>query len=546
MEYEELKRLIKEDNVDELAKIINNNSNQKNNFNILHEDDEPLLFVAVKKQSEKVLEYLLSQDFIDKTVLCSLGENIYYVILSMRGAEHIFSLIQNNVPHNLLLNNTFFGISAFQIACVFNNLFIVKSVYNILKSLKTDLKIISYSMKYARINTDIEVIKFILSIDEIKFKDEFFFTAIQSSKFDIVVYLLNFYIRQSIPSHLHHLFNIFHFVNHPLNHNNNNNNNNTVKNENGKYNLIINNNNFNNNTENNNDIVYDNNNNNNNNNNDNNNTENNNNIVYDNNNSKMKKIKRGDYYGNDNNDYNKYLIEVEKNYRKLIEMKRLGNRIWHGVCKNQNLDVVQLIFSLKDIQPEILNENGENVFLIACERNSNLKIIKFIHKIFPSFIHSQKKNIINVVQNNGGFINSIYLVAYNRHLNCSDKLKIFHYLYLNGINIHHLTFSEHDSCYTSLYSLLIYNKRKYSFSADLINYLKVISKDFDYLKNEHDLEGYKKPSFWKEIQNNNNNNNHHNNFDELSMRVNEWKNRFEEHVLRHLSKMIQEHMLDPQ
>ena len=38
--------------------------------------------------------------------------------------------------------------------------------------------------------------------------------AIENSKIDIVVYLLNFYICQSIPSHLHNQFHIFHFLNH--------------------------------------------------------------------------------------------------------------------------------------------------------------------------------------------------------------------------------------------------------------------------------------------------------------------------------------------
>ena len=43
---------------------------------------------------------------------------------------------------------------------------------------------------------------------------------------------------------------------------------------------------------------------------------------------------------------------------------------------------------------------------------------------------------------------------------------------------------------------MIYKIQKYG---NMINYLKVISKDFDYLNNEHDLEVYKKPSFWKDI-----------------------------------------------
>ena len=56
MEYEELTRLIKEDNVDELAKIINNNSNQKNNFNLLHHwTTDPLLFLQLENKVKKYL-----------------------------------------------------------------------------------------------------------------------------------------------------------------------------------------------------------------------------------------------------------------------------------------------------------------------------------------------------------------------------------------------------------------------------------------------------------------------------------------------------------
>ena len=118
-------------------------------------------------------------------------------------------------------------------------------------------------------------------------------------------------------------------------------------------------------------------------------------------------------------------------------MERMGNRIWHEASKNQNLDVVQLIFSLKDIQPEILNYNGENVFLIACEK-SNLKIIKFIRKIFSSFIHSQLQNNYNNNNNNNNmenwkFINAAYIVLFRSKLKSSDKLKVLHYLYLNGL-----------------------------------------------------------------------------------------------------------------
>ena len=100
------------------------------------------------------------------------------------------------------------------------------------------------------------------------------------------------------------------------------------------------------------------------------------------------------------------------------------------------------------------------------------------------------------------------------------------------IDIHFLSKrqNENEIFYQSLYSCFLENNN----GKDMDKYLKVISQDFDYLQNEHDDEAYRKPSFWKEIDNS---------ADEESNRINEWKNRYEEHVLRHLSKMIQEHML---
>ena len=68
-----------------------------------------------------------------------------------------------------------------------------------------------------------------------------------------------------------------------------------------------------------------------------------------------------------------------------------------------------------------------------------------------------------------------------------------------------------------IYSL----SKNYKLGEDMKEYLKVISQDFDYLHNEHDDEAYRKPSFWKHID--------HNNADEQSIRINEWKNRFDEH-----------------
>ena len=126
-------------------------------------------------------------------------------------------------------------------------------------------------------------------------------------------------------------------------------------------------------------------------------------------------------------------------------------------------------------------------------------------------------------------------------------MKTLHYRYLNGIDIHFLSRIENANgiIYRSLYSnYLKNNKNNYIIGGDeIIEYLKVISQDFDYLKNDHDNIAYRKPSFWNQFHNNNNNNN--NNNGEQSKRINEWKNRFDEHVLRNLSKMIQEQMIKP-
>ena len=107
-----------------------------------------------------------------------------------------------------------------------------------------------------------------------------------------------------------------------------------------------------------------------------------------------------------------------------------GDRIWHFVCTNENLDVVQLIFSLKGVQPDLLNDNGYNPFLIACAYNAIIKVIKYLHKLFPNFIHSQIKI---------GIQNAAYLLIENFRIEKSDKLKMLHYLYLNGIDFHFLS-----------------------------------------------------------------------------------------------------------
>ena len=452
MEEEEKRKLrkeIMEDNVEEFKRILNSNKLLQNTFNKVRiqiqtslEPEQPLLLFAVQEKSQIVVEYLLSQDFVDKNICNGEGDNIYHVVC---------------------------GMNAFHIACQLNNVFIVKRVYEILESLQLDLtEIKNNAIKYAIRNEDIEVIKYILSIDGIQIDEEVLFDAVGYSKIDIVVYLLNFYLCQSIPSHLHNQFHIFHFLNnHPFNYINNSHNN--------------------------------------------------------------------------NNDYEYYLKSVEDNYNKIMNIKLNGNRIWHFVCINENVDVVQLIYSLKGIQPDLLNEDGSSIFLLACNFNSNIKVIKYLHKLFPSFIHSQ----IDL----DGIRTAAYLVLKNFMMKKSDQLKTLHYLYLNGIDIHFLSKRENGNeiIYQSLYSNTLKNNTKRGGTEDgvedMIEYLKVISQDFDYLENEHDDEAYRKPSFWKQFHHHHHHHNNNKLADEESNRVNEWKNRYEEHVLRHLSKMIQEHML---
>ena len=525
----ELKRLIKEDNVEEFERILNAKKTLQNNFNtnsafhnLSDYFEQPLLLFAVQEKSQKVVEYLLSQDFVDKSICNGGGENIYHAVCGIRGAEELFSMIERKVPHNLILYKSRFadnGKNAFHIACEKNNIFIVKRVYEIMESLQVDLTHIKkYAIQFAIKNKDIEVIKYILSIDGIQLNVEELFSVIKYSKTDIVVYLLNVYLYRSIPSHLHNQFHIFHFLNnHPSNNNNNNNNINNIKRieENNAIKL----------QKRNRDELGD--------------------DIFINH---IKKIKLFHINENNedsnynivnnedgNNDYEYYLKLVEDNYNKIMNIKLRGNRIWHCVCINVNLDVVQLICSLKGIQPCILNDDGFNAFLRACSYNSNIKIIKYLHKLFPSLIHSQKEMF-------GGIQNAAFLLLDNSLLEKSDKLKTLHYLYLNGIDIHFLSkiqnANENGIIYQSLYSYFRVNNKKGA-EDDIDKYLKVISQDFDYLKNEHDDEAYRKPSFWNQFQNNKLG------LDEESNRINEWKNRYEEHVLRHLSKMIQEHMLQP-
>ena len=467
-------KLIKEDNVKELTKILNSNELQQN-FNVLLSDtQQPLLLFAVEMQSIKVVEYLLSQDFVDKFICNSKRENIYHIVCSIRWmrAEKLFSIIESKVSHLLLLNNTNYKMNAFQIACHENaTLFIAKRIYEIMKNLEVDLSHFTRgAMDFALRFKDVHMLKFVSFIDGIKLHESVILNAIGFYKFDVVVSLLNAYLYQSIPSHLRNQFHIFQFLNYPLTNINNNNYNNFID-------------------------------------------------------DKERNIK-------EENDFDIYVKLVENNFQKIMEGNRNGNRIWIEVCKNENFDVVQLIFSLsiKEIQPEMIN-NHLNVLFFAIDNIANIKVIKYICKLFPSLIHSQRKF------QNGEIKNAAFLVLDKIWMRIPHKLETLHFLYLKGIDIHLLSKSKYRNQIISLYTQIIV-------STVLIQYLKVISQDFDYLHNEHDEELYRKPSFWKEIDNNNgdNNNNNNNSAYEQLKRVNEWKNRFEEHVLHHLSKMIQEHM----
>ena len=463
MEGERLERLIEEDNVNEVSKILNLNHKLRNNFNKFIISKMPLLLFAVKSNCQKVVEYLLSQDFVDKTIRDTTGENIYHVICRIRGAEELFSIIERKVPHHLLLNNSSFGMNAFHIACKENNIFIVKRVHEILQTLQFDITLQQFDLtsikrnaiSHAIENDDIEVLKYVLSIKEIQFDASILFRAIENSKFDVVVYLLNVYLCQSIPSHLHNQFHIFQYSNLHPNRNDKN-----------------------------------------------------------------------------NDEYDNYFKIVEENYKRIVENAYCGNRIWHGVCRNANLDVIQLIFSLKGIQPENPKLNLFNSFLLSCCFNSNTKVIKYIHKLFPTLINSQLYSYCGVQ-------NGTHLIIDNTNIKeRSDKLNILHYLYLNGIDIHLISKVNNSVCRSIYWKSVVHDNDDDFYNKNIDQYLKVISQDFDYLHNEHDHEIYRKPSFWKEIDD-------RNNVDEKSIRINEWKNRFDEHVLHHLSKMIQQHMLKP-
>ena len=211
-EVKEIERLIKEDNVEELSKILYSNENLRNNFNKLNHNSiipcypfpdfvyKILLHFAVKQRCLKVVEYLLSQDFVDKSICNTKEENIYYIICLMKGEEELFSIIERKVPHKLILSKILdTKTNLFHLVCEKNTLFIVNRIYEILESLQIDLTTIKKSiMNYGIKNQDFEVIKYLLSIDGIRVNGDLLFQAIGFCNFEIIVYLLNIYLNQFV------------------------------------------------------------------------------------------------------------------------------------------------------------------------------------------------------------------------------------------------------------------------------------------------------------------------------------------------------------
>ena len=79
-------------------------------------------------------------------------------------------------------------------------------------------------------NKDFEVLKYISSLDGVILKDETLMEAIRELELNIVIYLLNFYLRQNTPSHLRIEIDIFLFSNNNTSGKNNENNINNIDN----------------------------------------------------------------------------------------------------------------------------------------------------------------------------------------------------------------------------------------------------------------------------------------------------------------------------
>ena len=242
----------------------------------------------------------------------------------------------------MLNENTFDQVIPFFYACKYNTLIFIELFYNELKL--RGINIINhrdrddkYAINYAAINKDVNVIKYILDImiNEIPPIDERcpMFDACECSNLEVFLYLFDIYLNRSIPNQFY--VHILDFLDQ----------NNKFDNINEINNIKNNKNNTNNNNNNNNYA----------------------NIIDD-------KI---------NNEIVKQIFE--ENYQKIIEMRASnGNKLWHYVAYNEDLDLVTFIYSLKGIDPFELNQGGNSGFLIAIMNNGNINVIKYLYNVSHS------------------------------------------------------------------------------------------------------------------------------------------------------------------
>ena len=427
-------------------------------------DGASIFHCALQFQRERVLNYLLKETNIDINPSESILQNLFHVVCKNIRSEETFQLIVQKInPQIMNYLCRFLKENAFLIACKYNTPQIIKIIHQELK-----LNVFHKNsqnqgaMHYAAMNKDVEVIKYVSTmIDGINpFEEEVFvIIACKYSNLDVFLYLFDLYLHKSIPSF--YPVNIYQFIeDHYLS---------FIKNS------------F---------------------------------------QSAINKIE-SNYNHNHNIDIEqqqKYQKIIEENYQSIISNKYKNNKIWHEVSSNQDIEMVQFIYSLKGVDVNQLNGEGENGFLIACGTNENLKVVKYLHKNTPSNIHLINTSKLNAFQ-----------IAVDKNYHYRISIKLIKYLYEIGIDIHYF-----EDIFSAIY--LLYGQQNAKVNRS--NYLRVISQDFDYQINPHtdedDIFLYQIPSFWKEIDND---------ADEHLKQVNEWKNRFDEHILHHLSKMIQEHNL---
>ena len=439
----ELWKAIREDNVEML----------KSNYKLSVENGvkgESLLRYALQVNnsingSDKVIKCLLKDLNIDITGNDCVGDNLFHIVCQKKIiSDEIFQLIIQKMSPKLMHEISHTKENSFLLACKFNSLHRIKQLYEELNFNIHQKNVENRgAIHYAALNQDLGAIKYITNIyrgegldiyEEDNYGMNALFISCKNANLDIFLYLFDLFLHKSIPNN--YPINIFHFIV---------------------------------------DRFYS--------------------IIKKSFPLNIKKIEVNFDYNFDRENQEKYQEIIEENYQLIITNK---NKIWEEVLENQNIEIIQFIYSLKGI-------NIENSFLIACE-NRNLKALKYLYKNFSLNINqitSEKKNAFHI--------------AYKYYVR--NSIKIFHYLYLIGVDIHHI------SLFGSVYDITAD-----SHEINLINYFKVISQDFNYQNNPHDNVDYPFPNFWKKAKDFN---------DEKSRAVIEWKNRFEEHVLRHLSKMIQ-------